>query len=117
MQAKSELPAMTGYNANSGTNTWAAFAGTPTFEIAVLKNPTVFQYQPRLDGRLQAAIEDSRSILSLEDNWDHEGSPGGYSKSTWDRVTGFLNSLWADYSRRTDRLMPVPEILPDSKGR
>lgn len=49
---------------------------------------------------LRDAIEESRSILTLEENWDGEGSPG-YSEETWKRAVDFLwdNALflWREY--------------------
>jgi hypothetical protein len=45
------------------------------------------------------AVESSRRILDLPDNWDSEGSPG-YSHATWERAAQFVlknaSSLWYD---------------------
>src|SRR5579862_643028 len=35
------------------------------------------------------AIEKSRAILQLKEDWDGEGSPG-YTEDTWNRATSFL---------------------------
>ncbi len=51
------------------------------------------------------AIEESRRILELEDNWDGEGSPG-YLESTWNRAVEFLMTnalaLWEDHHIAVD---------------
>ena len=45
------------------------------------------------------AVEKSRRILDLPDNWDDEGSPG-YSRETWERAAHFVLKnalrLWDD---------------------
>src|SRR5262245_38892437 len=38
---------------------------------------------------LRAVIEESRSMLDLEDDWDEAGSPG-YDEATWRRAVEFL---------------------------
>jgi hypothetical protein len=43
---------------------------------------------PALAG-LAAAVEASRSMLDLTDDWDGEGSPG-YDEATWRRAVDFL---------------------------
>jgi hypothetical protein len=54
------------------------------------------------------AIDSSRWMLQLEEDWDGEGSPG-YSEETWDRAVGFLLknalALWEDF-----------RITPDAPG-
>ena len=42
--------------------------------------------------QIEQAVEDSRSILALQDDWDDEGSVG-YRVDTWERATTFLRSL------------------------
>lgn len=41
---------------------------------------------------IEGAINASRKILELEDDWDNEGSVG-YDRETWERATTFLRSL------------------------
>src|SRR4051812_6208423 len=57
------------------------------------------------------AIEDSRRILDLSDDWDGEGSPA-FQEETWDRAADFLvhqaGALWD----RKGLILPVPRILP-----
>ena len=61
------------------------------------------------------AIEDSRRILDLGEDWDDQGSPG-YQESTWRRATGFLAEM-ARVARTTLGLpLPVPMISPAGGG-
>lgn len=64
---------------------------------------------------LLSAVQKSRSILDLRENWDGEGSPG-YTEDTWRRATDLLVSgvrhMWEQYSE----LVPVPRILPGPDG-
>jgi hypothetical protein len=50
---------------------------------------------------LEEAIERSRAILDLEEDWDGEGSPG-YEIATWERATQLLRNsalaLWRHHS-------------------
>ena len=61
------------------------------------------------------AIQKSRRILDLQDDWDEEGSPG-YAASTWERATGFLADnairLWRDKGVYVD----APRVLPGPEG-
>lgn len=64
---------------------------------------------------LREAIDKSRSILELKDNWDDAGSVG-YSESTWNRTQGFLMKnalkLWRSHKTCFD----APKILPGPEG-
>ena len=64
---------------------------------------------------IREAVERSREILTWEDNWDGEGSPG-FSEAAWLRAVGFLmdnaERLWRKY--RTP--IQAPEILPGPDG-
>jgi hypothetical protein len=61
------------------------------------------------------AIESSRWILDLKDDWDEQGAEG-YSEATWSRACGFL-ALQATLVRRSlARELPSPAILPGPKG-
>jgi len=60
------------------------------------------------------AIEKSRMILELKNNWDREGSKG-YSYDTWERATSFLYRnarLWNSLGVTID----APTILPGQDG-
>ncbi len=69
---------------------------------------------PNMDA-LSLAIQESRSLLDLPDNWDDEGSPA-YAESTWTRVVDFLlhnaERLWLDQGI----LVSAPQILPGPDG-
>jgi len=64
---------------------------------------------------LMAAIQRSRDILELPDNWDDEGA-SRISEATWERATRFLLDnalkLWDIQSSRVD----APTISPVSDG-
>jgi hypothetical protein len=67
-----------------------------------------------LEGLVEV-INESRRILDLAEDWDHEGSPD-YSRKTWERATTFLlkHALWhwTQYKIVTDR----PKILEGPDG-
>jgi hypothetical protein len=71
--------------------------------------------EDHLSSTLRQAIQESRWILSLEDNWDGEGSPR-YNERTWGRAVGFLKrnaiSLWNNRSIWID----PPRISPGPNG-
>ena len=61
--------------------------------------------------RIREAIESSRWILDLEDDWDELGS-SKYSESTWQRACNFLVQQ-ARFSRRVlGGELPSPRIQP-----
>lgn len=66
-------------------------------------------------GSLAETIEQSRSLLQLEDDWDGAGTRG-YAEQTWHRVVEFLvryaTALWEQHRTVTESL----EILPDTEG-
>ncbi len=66
-------------------------------------------------GPMQAAIEKSRYIIELEDDWDGEGSVG-VDKDTWERAVSFLARhallMWRQFGRALD----VPDICPGPEG-
>lgn len=66
--------------------------------------------QPILD-----AIEASRTLLELKDDWDEEGSPG-YLERTWKRATEFLRNharwLWEQH----DTILETPRLAPGPHG-
>ncbi len=65
--------------------------------------------------KLNDMINESRSILQLQDDFDGNGSPR-YSESTWERAIWFVRSQWEEYARVTDAPMPVPRISPGPHG-
>jgi hypothetical protein len=64
---------------------------------------------------LSDAIETSRNMLSLPDDWDDEGSPE-IREETWRRATDYLRRhaelLYARYGLR----LPIPRILAGPAG-
>ncbi len=64
---------------------------------------------------IEAAIDRSRSLYSLKDDWDDCGSPG-YSRATWERAVGFLRLHASKFWLETGRAMPAPIIGPGPDG-
>jgi hypothetical protein len=69
----------------------------------------------RISSRIAEAIESSRNILNLKDDWDEEGSPG-YKESTWNRATEFVKDTSLSFRRRAEFWVDPPRILPGPKG-
>lgn len=70
---------------------------------------------PITSPELSEAIQASREILQLQDDWDTEGSPS-YSESTLARATRFLLSNALRYWRDHQRWVLAPRILPGPDG-
>jgi hypothetical protein len=68
-----------------------------------------------LEPAISEAIELSRYILSLEENWDEEGSPG-YQQATWERATNFVKDLATSYWELTNLWVCPPSIMPGPEG-
>ncbi len=85
------------------TLTWKEYASTSAPTI-----PSELRY-------LEAPIERSREILSWEDDWDGEGSPG-YAQATWDRAIAFVicNAMRL-YSLQGVRVV-APDVWPGPDG-
>jgi hypothetical protein len=64
---------------------------------------------------LETEIENARELLTLEADWDGEGSPK-YSAEMFDRVVKFLHMHADNLSRDYDLVMPVPRIGPGPEG-
>jgi len=64
---------------------------------------------------LRAAIERSREITELQENWDEEGSPG-YSVETWRRATTYLERQVFVCWDRHGVVIPTPWITPGPDG-
>lgn len=60
---------------------------------------------------LFSAIETSRRILDLPDDWDGAGSPA-FAEATWQRAADFLRRCATTLWGREGRAVPVPQILP-----
>ncbi len=59
--------------------------------------------------QLAEEIERAQQIVSLNDNWDGEGSQG-YSQDTFDRTVKVLGRCSSTVRRECGRSMPVPTI-------
>ncbi len=65
--------------------------------------------------RIQQAIEDSRCLLQLEDDWDTEGSPA-ITEESWNRAAEWLTNH-ADQIWRCHRIeIDPPTIAPGPNG-
>lgn len=68
-----------------------------------------------ISGHVVRAIEESRWILDLRDDWDGEGA-SAYSRDTWQRATDFLKRCAARGWARFGLEIPAPEIGPGPDG-
>ena len=64
---------------------------------------------------LADAIQNSRSLLDLKDDWDDAGSVG-YAESTWRRARDFLIRNAIRFFRSQKKCFDPPEILPGPDG-
>jgi hypothetical protein len=69
----------------------------------------------RISSGVAKAIQSSRSILDLKDDWDEEGSPG-YIESTWDRAAQFVKNTSLSFRQDAGFWVDPPRILPGPKG-
>lgn len=73
------------------------------------------QIRPIGADSLQTAINSSRWILDLEDDWDEQGAIK-YSRETWDDVCKFLIRQTNAARKALDRELPIPRVLPGPGG-
>lgn len=64
--------------------------------------------------QIRKAVERSKSIQTLDNDWDDEGSEG-YAASTWQRAASFV-SAQASTARDSGLLIGVPTIAPADRG-
>src|SRR6266540_3899048 len=64
---------------------------------------------------LAAAIESSRRILDLPDNWNEEGSPA-YAEDTWKRAARFVAESAIGYQSIRGGWVDPPKITPGPDG-
>jgi hypothetical protein len=64
---------------------------------------------------LNEAIERSRRILYLSDDWDGEGS-AGYLQDTWERAVGLLRRYAKSAHTELEMNLGVPRIAPADDG-
>jgi hypothetical protein len=60
---------------------------------------------------LYRAIEASRRILDLPDDWDGAGSPA-FAEPTWEKAADFLRRHASALWDRDGLALPIPQILP-----
>ena len=82
-----------------------------SFEFKPRREGPALVFDHELDQEIKRACE---AILSLEDNWDGEGS-SAYSQVTWERAINFLrvhvNAMFEESGR-----VIIPKILPGPDG-
>lgn len=61
------------------------------------------------------AVEKSRWMLDLRDNWDDEGAPG-YAQATWERAVRFLLESALGVWRAYGIASPAPQIQNGPEG-
>ena len=69
----------------------------------------------RISSRLEDAIQLSRNILNLNDDWDEEGSKG-YAKDTWDRTVAWVKKSTQAFRNQRGFWVDPPRILPGPEG-
>lgn len=75
----------------------------------------VTKRRSNLTARVEEAIETSRYILTLGDNWDEEGSLG-YAESTWKHATQFVRHAATLFINEHRRHIEPPKITPGPDG-
>ena len=73
------------------------------------------QSVPRISIRIAEAVQSSRRILELPENWDEEGSPV-YSYETWERATRFVLQSAMGQRRDSGVWVGPPKITPGPDG-
>lgn len=70
---------------------------------------------PTALSHIQDAIDKSRYILDLNDDWDEEGSPG-YEEQVWRRAVDFLSSTAVQLWTTSGLVTEAPRITPGPDG-
>ena len=65
--------------------------------------------RPMAKSTLADEVKRAQQIVSLEDDWDGEGSPG-YAQDTFDRAVEVLDRYANAVRKRCGRSLPVPTI-------
>jgi len=89
-------------------------------QIKNIRNPVnirfINDFKLRLKFKLLKEIKNSETrILSLEDNWDKEGSKA-YKKESFDRAVTFLEQLYQKLIYEHDLRIQIPAIGPGPEG-
>lgn len=78
--------------------------------------PVKERHAPKLiSSRLAEAIQISRSILDLKNDWDEEGSKG-YEADTWNRAINWLKESALALREQQGVWVEPPRILPGPEG-
>ena len=76
---------------------------------AFLRDDSTFSPQ------IEKTIENSKSILSLPENWDKEGSPS-YSEEIWKKATQFIRRTTFQFKQESEKWIVPPKITPSHDG-
>ena len=79
-----------------------------------LSTPAVRVLWVSRSAKLDDAVNESRSILGLGQDWDGQGAEG-YSESTWQRAVDILYRFH-EWTSRVGKTAPVPVIGPGPNG-
>ncbi|MHA1798613.1 MAG: hypothetical protein ACTSVY_09215 [Candidatus Helarchaeota archaeon] len=77
-----------------------------------IRNTRIFKMFEQLNSEIEEA---RKKILTLDDNWDGEGSKG-YNTETFNRSSKFLLNLFQNIYDRYEIVIEVPKILPGPDG-
>jgi hypothetical protein len=69
----------------------------------------------KISVRIAEAVESSRRILDLANDWDEEGSPA-YAHDTWKRATQFVLQSAIGYRKSIGVWVSPPKITPGPDG-
>jgi len=87
----------------------------PKEQRSGLASEPVWQSLPiELQG-IVLAIETSRNILELKENWDGEGALP-FSQKVWEKAVTFLALLAKEALERLNIIVDAPRILPSAEG-
>ena len=88
----------------------------PDTKIAEVRKSLIYVWgEPTVLPQIEKAIELSKYILELPENWDEEDSPS-YARETWDRATQFTRRTALQYKKSQGQIMPTPEITHGPDG-
>src|SRR5712692_8185081 len=96
----------------------AGFGALQGAYAGVLLTPELGLYKQqitRISVRIAAAIESSRRILDLPENWDEEGSPA-YAEATWGRAAYHAKQTAIEYRKSNGVWVNPPKITPGPDG-
>lgn len=86
--------------------------------LQTVGRPIPFQERPapkRISSRIAEAIQSSRYILALKDDWDEEGSKN-YEETTWSRSVNWVKEAALTFRKQRGLWVEPPRILPGPEG-